>query len=555
MLKVSLRTCLTGALGMAVALVLGCAPAAQAPIDQGGGAKTGADEINRKAPFPTKGEPKYGGILKTAQTDDPPNFDLYSNSTTNMQKFTWAAYNNVVIIDPYDSSKIIPDAAEKWDMSADGKQITFYLNKNIKFHNGTPLTAKDVKFSLDILSNPPKGVVSTRQGNLEPVEKIEAVDDYTVKLTLKRTYASLLPMLAQGWMGIYSKDFVESKGGMEIMKKEMMGSGAFKFKEYVRGTSISIMKNPDYWQKGVPYLDGVQVFLIPDAGTRFAALRTGQLDFNGVDVAQFEQLKSEMTDKLNFEESPSIGWSTLNMNADRKPLDDLRVRRAASLTIDRRGYIKAVEQGAGMLGGYVPPTSQFALPEAELLKLPGYGADVAANRAEAKKLMAEAGYPNGFESSMIVRKGSENLGVYVTDQLKQIGINAPMKILDSGPAYDAALARQYDFLPWGHGLALDDPDAHYSELYICGAFRDYSGMCDKKVTELYLKQSQELDPEKRKQLVWDLEKYAVPQSIKIVLSWNTARSASWNYVHGWVQGPSGGGGYNNRHYKQVWMEK
>ena len=366
---------------------------------------------------------------------------------------------------------------ERWDLSTDGKEVTFYLNKNVKFHNGTPLTAKDVKFSLEWIKDPPKGVVSTRRDNLEPIEKIDAVDDYTIKLTLKRPYAALLPMLAQGWMGIYSKDFVESKGGHDIVKKEIMGSGAFKLKEYIRGTSVEIEKNPDYWQKGVPYLDGVKVFFIPDDSTQFAAFRTGQLDMRGLDVEEAAQIKQSMSDKINVEEGPGIGWSTLNMNAKRKPLDDLRVRRAISLAIDRRGYIKAIQSGAGMLGGYVPPISPYSLPESELIKLPGYGTDVAASRAEAKKLMAEAGYPNGFETVLTNRKQSEDLGVYVVDQLSKVGIRATMKMLDSGPAYDAAVSLDFDILPWGHGLALDDPDAHYSELYLCGAPRVTTPAC------------------------------------------------------------------------------
>ncbi|MBI2885854.1 MAG: ABC transporter substrate-binding protein [Chloroflexi bacterium] len=532
-------------------LAASCAPAAEAPKAQDQPA-----QVSGTAPFPTKGNPKYGGVLTTAQTDDPPNFDLYSNSTTNMQKFTWAAYNNLVLFDPYDNSKFMPDIAERWEISKDGKEATFYLHKNIKFHNGTPLTAADVKFSLEWVKDPPKGVVSTRRDNLLPIDAILTPDEYTVKLVTKLPYAALFPMLAQGWMGIYSKGFVEPKGH-KIMEKEMMGSGAFKLKEYIRGTSIEMVKNTDYWQKGVPYLDGLKVFFIPDRGTRLAALRTGQLDMLGLDVLDAEDIAKTMAGKINIEEGVSIGWSTLNMNAKRGALGDLRVRKALSLAIDRPGYIKLVQKGDGVIGGYVPPTSPFALSKEELMKLPGYGPDIEANRREAKKLLAEAGVPNGFDvANFIVRKGSEDLGVYVQDQLKQVGVTSTIKIMDSGPAYDAAVKLDFDMLPWGHGLALDDPDAHYSELYLCGAPRDYSGMCDQKVTELFNKQSQELDPAKRKQLVWDLERYAVPLGIKLVLSWNGFRSASWNYVKGWQEtGGGGGGGYNVRHYKQVWMDK
>ncbi len=556
MLTISLRTYFAGALFMVMVLMLGCSPAAQTPTNPGSpsGTSIGTDEVNTKAPFLTKGEPKYGGILRRAQIDDPPNFDLYSNSTNAMQNVTWPAYNNLLIFDPYNFSKIIPDLAEKWEVSPDGKQVTFHLRQAVKFSNGTPMTAKDVKFSFDWMRSPPSGLVSTRQGGLEPIDRIDIVDDFTVRITLNRPYAGFLPTLAQGWMAIYSKDYAESKGH-DIYKKEMMGTGAFKLKEYVRGTSVTLEKNPNYWQSGVPYLDGVQMFMIPDPGTRFAAFRTGQVDLFGLNADQENQIRTTLGDKINIQNQDSISWQTLNMNAKRKPFDNMQVRQAISYAIDRPGFIKAIQGGLGRAGGYVPPTSQYALPPEELAKLPGYGPDAAANKAQAKKLLTDAGFPTGFETTFTVRKGQEDLAVYLTDQLKQVGIaTAPMKILDSGPAYDAAVKLDFDMLPWGHGLALDDPDAHYSELYVCGAFRDYSGLCDMKVNELYIKQSQELDPAKRKPLVWDMEKYAIPLQIKIILSWGKAQLGTWSYVKGYVQDPSAGG-YNVNHYKQIWMDK
>ncbi|MBI2885853.1 MAG: ABC transporter substrate-binding protein [Chloroflexi bacterium] len=525
-------------------LLLACAPAAEAPRPQ-------PEQPTSVAPFPTQGQPRYGGVLHLAQTDDPPNWDLYSNSTTAMQTITWATYNNLIIFNPLDQQKIIPDLAERWEVSKDGKEVTFSLHKGIKFHNGAPFTSADVKFSLDWIKDPPKGAVSTRRDNLEPIERIETPDDSTVKLILKRPYAALIPMLAQGWMGIYSKSWVEAKGN-DIAKKEMMGTGAFRFKEYIRGTSIEIEKNPDYWQKGVPYLDGVKRFIIRDRGTRVAALRTGQVHLLGLDALDAEDFEKAMGNEINIQRGAGVSWSTVNLNATRRPFEDARVRQAVSLAIDRPGYIKAIEHGAGRMGGYVPPSSAFALPMEELQKLPGYGPDKAADRARAKQLLTEAGYPSGFKTNFTVRTGSDNLAIYVQDQLKQIGIDAPIKFLDSGPAYDAAVKKDFDILPWGHGLALDDPDAHYSELYLCNAPRDYSGICDQKLQDLFMKQSTALDPETRKKAVWELEKYAVPLNVKIILSWNDFRVAHWKFVKGYQRQ---GHEYNTSHYKQVWLDK
>ena len=468
------------------------------------------------------------------------------------ERQTWSAYNNLVIFHPYDDS-IMPDLAERWDISKDGKEVTFYLRKGVKFHNGAEFTAEDAKFSLDWIRNPPAGHISTRRDNLKPLESVDIVDKYTVRLRLSRPYAALLPMLAQGWMPMYNKAYALAQGG-DFMKKTMMGTGAFRFKDYTAGISYEVERNPEYWQEGVPYLDGVKRYFIPDANTRKAAFRTKQTDQFGpterdlADPGMGALLKDE---NITLQSGPSVSWGTVNLNTDRKPFNDLRVRQAISLAIDRPGYIKAIQFGAGVLGGYVPPSSAYALPESELVKLPGYGPDIEASRAQAKKLLAEAGFPDGFKTTFTQRKGSDDLAIYVQDQMRRVGIEATISILDSGPAYDAAVKRNFDILPWGHGLALDDPDAHYTELYLCNAPRSYSGLCDDKIDALFLKQSAELDPEKRKQLVWELEKYAVPQVVKVVLSWTIGRSANWNHLRGWERKASG---YNTWHHKHIWMD-
>ncbi|MBI2888126.1 MAG: ABC transporter substrate-binding protein [Chloroflexi bacterium] len=520
-------------------LLLACAPGA-------------APEPGPAAPQqPGSGQPKYGGVLHIVDTDDPPSLDLHQESTTRVQSIIWSAYNNLVIFDPADPNKIIPDVAQRWEAGKDGKSYTFHLHRDARFANGNALTAEDVKFSLERMKDPPKGVISPRRDALKPIQRIETPGPYTVTLVLERPYQALMPTLAQGWMAIYDKEFIEAKG-QDVMKKEVMGSGAFQLKEYLRGTSIEMEKNPAYWQKGVPYLDGVKKFIIPDQGTRFAALRTGQIHMQGVDAGEATELRQTMADKIAVQRGPSIGWNTLNLNSRRKPYDDARVRQAILLAIDRNEAIKLVYQGEGVLGGYVPPSSPFALPQEELVKLPGYGADKAADRAKARQLLAEAGYANGFQTTFTVRKGSEDLAIFSQDQLKQVGIDARIVILESASAYNDATKGDFDILPWGHGLALDDPDAHYPELYLCGAPRNYSGVCDPKVDELWLRQSQALDVGERKKLVWELEKHAVPQAIKVVLGWGLARHAQWNFVKGYLRHA---GSYNTTHYKQVWLDR
>ncbi|MBI2886929.1 MAG: ABC transporter substrate-binding protein [Chloroflexi bacterium] len=521
---------------LGLSVVLGCGPAAR-PQPQDGG--------------PAPGQPKYGGIFRLERPGDPPSFDLHQESVTNMQQATWAAYNNLIMYHPHDPSKIVPDAAARWEVSKDGKEVTFFLHKSIRFHDGTPMTAADVKFSLERMKNPPRGMRSPRKEQLDPITRIETPDDYTVKLALNRPYAALMPVLAQGWMGIYSKAYVEAKGH-EAMKKEMMGTGAFRFKEYLPGVSVEIQKNPDYWQPGLPYLDGVMIFIIPDAGTRLAAFRSGQVDLYGLSVTDAEEMERSLAGQIAVHRGPSIAWQSIHLNVLRSPFNDLRVRQAISLAMDRRSYIQAIQQGGGILGGYLMPGSSFALPEAELAKLPGYGPDVEANRREARRLLAEAGFPNGFKTTMLNLSTSGDLGIYVQDQLKRVGIETPITLVPQGPGYDLATAHDFDILPWGFAAAIDDVDALYAEHYLCGTARNYGAVCDEKVGELFMAQSSAVDFEQRKKLVGELERYALSQVIKITLSWSESRTGIWNYVKDYLPHP---GGRNERHYKQVWLDK
>lgn len=171
------------------------------------------------------------------------------------------------------------------------------------------------------------------------------------------------------------------------------GPGAFKLKEYIRSTSIEMAKTPEHWQAGAPYLDGIKVYFIPDRGTRFAALRTGQIHTLGVDGTEARDAQAALGDKIYVEKGTGISWDTVNFNVSRRPFDSPKVREAMSLAIDRRSYITAVEEGDSQMGGYVPPSSPFALPPAEIEKLPGYGTNPEANRQRPSCCWLKPGTP------------------------------------------------------------------------------------------------------------------------------------------------------------------
>ena len=548
------RTLFSNRIGLAAAVgalvfVLGCTPSAQPAQPSGQPAE--------KPAAGQPGQPKLGGtlVLLMNQAGDPPSFDLHQESTSATTESAGPAYDNLVRFDPMkpNDDVIIPDLAEKWEVSKDGKTYTFTLRKGVKFHNGNPFTAADVKFTLDRVKDPPKGVRSPRQTAFDPITSIETPDDSTVVIKLERPYASLLVNLAQGWMPIYDKEWIEAKGN-DAPTKEMMGTGPFKLDRYTRGTEVVHKKDPNYWNKGLPYLDGLKTLIVPDPNTRLAALRTGQVHLLSVNTGDFEKLKTELGDKAKYERLGSLGFGSLYMNTTRKPYDNPKVREALNLSVSRQDAVKVLAQGDALLGGYMRPGGPWSLSDEEILKLPGYGQDKTKDLERAKQLLAEAGYPNGFEAVVKTRQsqGYIDLSVFLIDQLKKIGVNATLKPFETAQIYDFANAGDYDLLAWTHGFALDDPDAVYNEFYLCNSPRNWSKLCSPQVDELYMKQSQELDPAKRKALMMELERKAVPTASKIISQWSVTRSVQWQFVQNYTRHASS---YNNIRYDQVWLDK
>ena len=501
-------------------------------------------------------KPVTGGVLNLPTTSDPPTLDLHASSTVGTSLPVQPAMNPLVRYDPLEPTmtKVEPNLAERWDISPDGKTYTFYLVKGAKFHQGGDFTAADVKFSFERQKNPAKGQVAPRRAAFDPVDRIDVVDDHTVKVVMSRPYASFLANIAQGWMAMLDKEWVEAS---HDPGKEVNGTGPFIFKEYIRGNSVDLVKNPNYWKKGYPYLDGVKYFVITDEGTLLAAFRTGNVHVSStLDTAQQADLTKFLGDKIRLEKTTG-GWggNLVNISTLKKPFDDVRVRRALAYAVDREAGIKVLWEGQGYNQGYMPGKGPWSISKEELAKYPGYGPDVEKNRAEAKKLLAEAGYPNGFNVTMGVRQrpGDEDASIFLQDQWAKIGIIGTLKVIETQAAYEILDKGDYELFNWSTAYAFDDPDAIFAEQYTCKAARNYSKLCIPEVDAFFEKQSVESDPAKRKKLVNDMEKAALNALPKIVLpiGSNTA-TGIWSTVRDWHIQPSS---YSNRHHEQTWLAK
>ncbi|MBI4497373.1 MAG: ABC transporter substrate-binding protein [Chloroflexi bacterium] len=540
---------------LVVALLLAaCGPATSPPAEQPGGqpAAPGQPQPDTQ---PKAAQPKSGGTLVLVNSlGDPPSFDVHQETTISVIGPIMPNYDGLLMFDPLDPSKIVGDLAERWEQSQDGRLYTFALRKGVKFHNGTPFTAADAKYSLERMISPPKGMVSPRRAALGAIERIEVPDATTLNIFLKQPSPSLLAILAQQrGMAMYSKAFLEEKG-QEVMKKEIMGTGPYKLKDYVRGTSIELVKNPNYWMPGRPYLDGLKYFILPDPNTRLAAFRTGQLHIHGLSVSDAQALEKELAGKITIQRQQGISPQTFLLNTTREPFDDIRVRQAISMAIDREAGIKVLAQGDGDVSGHMPATGLWSLPREELAKLPGYATDKAAEIARAKQLLADAGYPNGFSVTLATRNASSyvDLSTFVKDQLAKIGVEGNITPFESAAIFDLFNKKDYAASPWSYGFSLDDPDSIFSEFYVCGSPRNYTGLCDDEMQRLFEQQSQTLDPVQRKKLVQELDRKAITQSAMIVLYFGRVRTGVWNQVKDYRVFPSS---YNNVKMRDVWLDQ
>jgi peptide/nickel transport system substrate-binding protein len=381
---------------------------------------------------------------------------------------------------------------------------------------------------------------------------MEAPDAHTFVLTTKVPNPSLLDILAQGWTLILPKHVMEEKGDM---KKVVVGTGPFKFKEYIRGTSYEVVRNPDYFKKGRPYLDGIKTYVVPDMSAYVAAFKTHQINLLAgippIYKSHVEEIKAAVKG-VQVHAGQMLVHNVLWMNTEQKPWDDVRVRRAVWLAVDRQAANKVLDEGEGTYGLMLAPEGKWGLPTEEILKLPGYRQPKDEDLAEAKKLMAEAGYAAGIDVVMDSRAGTtdERRATFLKDQLAKIGIRATIKLNELAKMYKIINAYTYNCVSYPNALAIDDPDDCFSRYWLPGAKWNRARLKDPKLDEMHAKQSQTVDVALRKKLVRELEDYVIAQYPAVILYWSTQYGCAWPEVRNWKIGY---GIYNNLKYQDVWL--
>jgi peptide/nickel transport system substrate-binding protein len=504
---------------------------------------------------------RYGGELVFPVPSAPPSYDGHRETAIGLIHAVAPFYNTLLRVDPNDpdGTKPYPSLAERWTRSADGRTYTFTIRSGVTFHDGSTLTAKDVKASYDRIIFPPEGIVSSRKAQYAVVESIEAPDASTVVFRLRHRSASFIASLLSPYNFIYKADLLAQD--THWYESNIMGTGPFVFVEHVAGSHISGKKYANYWDKGKPYLDGFRAIFIRDPSAQVAAVRGGRahIQFRGFTPADRDNLKAVLDDGIRVQESPWDCMLLVSINHERRPFDDKRVRRALTLALDRHqasrwlSKIAIVEAVAGV---QVPGTA-FATPPGELSKLAGYWPDIGKSRAEARRLLKEAGVPAGFTFTFTNRgvpMPYEPLGVWLVDQWRQIDLDVRREVIEPAAYFDALRRGE-------HEVAMDVQCGYIVEPgfdleKFLSANRNpanYGRYTDRVLDELYDRQSRATDAEERKTLIRAFEKRLLDEEAHYLttLQWQRIIPHS-SSVHGWTVTPSP---YLNNTLDTVWLSE
>ncbi len=505
-------------------------------------------------------KPRYGGELVFPVPSEPPSYDGHREETFGLIHPFAPFYNTLLRVDPNDPSgtKPVPSLAESWTAGNDGRTYTFKLRRGVKFHDGSEMTSRDVKASYDKIISPPAGVGSTRQGQYAVVEAVEAPDPYTIRFRLKWPSGAFLTSLASPWNFIYKADILAKD--MHWYEKNIMGTGPFTFVEHVKGSHVVGKKNPNYWDKGKPYLDGFRALFVRDSAAQVALVRgeRAHIQFRSFAPKDRDNLKAALGDKIVVQESPWDCILLVALNHDKKPFDDKRVRRALTLALDRYAGSKALSQIAIVkeVAGALVPGTPYATPPDELAKIAGYWPDINKSREEAKRLLREAGVPDGFSFTFKNRgipMPYEPLAVWLIDQWRQIGLNVKHEVVESA-AYFGQVVRPGNFeaaMDFQCGYIVEPDLDLYKFVSRDRNPANYSRYIDRTMDELYDKQSRATDMEERKKLIRQLEKRLLDEEAHylMTLQWHRVIPHSAK-VKGWQITPSH---YLNNTLDVVWL--
>ncbi len=457
---------------------------------------------------------KTGGILKMFTVDSPASMSIHEEATIIAGRPMMGVFNNLVMFDQHAKQSslgtIVTDLATGWSWNEDGTELTFPLRQGVRWHDGQPFTAKDVKCTWDMLAanSSEKFRVNPRKGWYRNLAEVTTNGDYEVTFRLNRPQPAFLMVLASGYSPIYPCHIAPRD-----MRQHPIGTGPFKFVGFKPNEHIKVTRNSDYWKEGRPYLDGIEYTVIRNLSTAILAFVAGKFDMTfaySVTAPLLKDVKSQAPQAI-CELAPIGVNRSLIVNREKPPFDNPDLRRAMALSFDRQAFVDIVTQGHGDIGGVMqpPPEGLWGMPPEMLKTLAGYDPDVQKNRSEARKIMEKLGY--GSDRRLKVKVSVRDLpffrdpAVLMIDQLKEVYIDGELEMINTANWLPKVMRRDYivGFSPVAGGT---DPDQNLYLNYACSGELNYNGYCNPEVDRLIDQQSSEGDQQKRKEMVWEIER-------------------------------------------------
>ena len=505
--------------------------------------------------------PKRGGTLTyLIPADAPPSFDGHRETTYATAHSVAPFYSVLIRVNPKNPSSttdFVCDLCTEMPKPTDGgKTYTFKIRDGVKWHDGSSLTAADVAKSWQMIVDPPEGVVSAREAHFAMVDKVESPDPKTVVFRLKFATTAFLPALADPFAFIYKKETLEKDP--HWYEKNVLGSGPFKFAGYEVGQSIKGERNPDYYHEGQPYLDAFTGIYAPKQATRVDAIRSDRaaMEFRGLPPSARDQLVKEAGDKITVQESDWNCGSRLIINHKKKPFDDARVRRAITLAIDRWGSAPSLSKVANVktVGSIVFPGSPLAPTDQELHEIAGFWPDIEKSRAEARRLLKEAGAENlSFELlNRNVDQPYKYVGIWVVDQLSKIGVHATQHVVPTGPWFAAQRSGDFTVNVGANCHSVVNPVIDIQPYLPNSVYKaQYAYYEDPKEVDLYNKVLHETDSKQQHAAMLRFVKHEMDtEAHSTYLLWWYRRVPLRSYVHGWKISPSH---YINQDLSTIWL--